>query len=207
MLKWCLKFKNKLSQLQIQNQMQPRMVDDITVIPTVLKPGSRFENNKIVIKKEEIVNDQIIPGDIRTMKVIQQVANSLDNAIKVTFDAPSLHDDKRVPILDVKVNMNNKGKIEYIFYKKPMANRLGTLKSSAYSVKNKMTILTQECFRRLHNTSESVGDKIKQDILNEYMIDLKLSGYNEKERENVLKGGINTYMKLKLKETQGVRSF
>ena len=74
------------------------------------------------------------------------------------------------------------GKIEYIFYKKTVANRLGTLKTSPYSIKNKMTILTQECFRRLHNTSEHADQKVKETILNEFMIDLKLSGYNEKER-------------------------
>ena len=70
-----------------------------------------------------------------------------------------------------------------------------------------MTILTQECFRRLHNTSESVSNEVKEDILNEYMVDLKLSGYNEKERHNILKGGINTYSKLKVKEKVGKRSF
>ena len=39
------------------------------------------------------------------------------------------------------------------------------------------------------------------------MIDLKLSGYNEREREDILKGGINTYSKLRIKESQGKRSF
>ena len=141
------------------------------------------------------------------MQLIQQVANNLDPTIKVTFDAPSLNADKRVPILDVKANINDKGKIEYIFYKKPMASRLGTLKSSAYSMRNKITILTQECFRRLHNTSESVSDDKKVEILNEFMIDLKLSGYNEKERKNILTCGINTYNKLRNKETLGIRSF
>ena len=70
-----------------------------------------------------------------------------------------------------------------------------------------MTILTQECFRRLQNTSETTKDDTKICILNEFMIDLKLSGYDEKDRENILKGGINTYSKLKLKEQQGKRSF
>ena len=141
------------------------------------------------------------------MKIIQKIANTLDECINVTYDVPSAHEDGNVPILDVKVKMNNNGKIEYMFYKKPTSNKLGTLKSSAYSIKNKMTILTQECFRRLHNTSESVNEDIKQNILNEYMIDLKISGYSEREREDILRGGINTYTKLKIKETQGIRSF
>ena len=70
-----------------------------------------------------------------------------------------------------------------------------------------MNILTQECFRRLHNTSEFVEPEIKEGILNEFMEDLKLSGYNEKDRENILKVGINTFSKLKLKEVNKVKPF
>ena len=70
-----------------------------------------------------------------------------------------------------------------------------------------MNILTQECFRRLHNTSEFVEPEIKEGILNEFMADLKLSGYNEKDREIILRGGIYTYSKLKLKEVNKVRPF
>ena len=207
MLVWCLKLKNKLSHLRIENRMQPRMVDDITLLPCILKPGSRFENNQIVIHGDKVEEDKMIPSDVRTMNIIKQVANSIDKHIQVTYDVPSYHDDGYVPILDVKVKLNSNGKLEHIFYKKPMANRLTTLKSSAYSMKNKMTILTQECFRRLHNTSEFVSNETKANILNEFMIDLKLSGYNEQDRKNILRGGINTYSKLKIKETEGKRSF
>ena len=70
-----------------------------------------------------------------------------------------------------------------------------------------MTILTQECFRRLHNTGEAITNETKPNILDEFMIDLKLSGYNEREREDILKGGIKTYLNLRLKENQGKRSF
>ena len=141
------------------------------------------------------------------MGQLKSIANDIDSTIKVTFDVPSNHQDNRVPILDVKVKMLQNGKIEHVFFKKPVANRLGTLKTAAYSMKNKMNILTQECFRRLHNTSEFVEPEIKEGILNEFMEDLKLSGYNEKDMEIILRGGINTYSKLKLKEVNEVRPF
>ena len=137
----------------------------------------------------------------------KKVANSIDKNIRVTYDVPSLHEDGRVPILDVKVRTNKCGKVEYIFYKKPAANRFSVLKNSALSIKNKMTILAQECFKRLHNTSELVEDSVKADILNEFMVDLQLSGYNEKEREDILLGGFNTYSNLKAKEIKGIRPF
>ena len=117
MLVWCLKLKNKLSHLRIENRMQPRMVDDITLLPCILKPGSRFENNQIVIHGDKVEEDKMIPSDVRTMNIIKQVANSIDKHIQVTYDVPSYHDDGYVPILDVKVKLNSNGKLEHIFYK------------------------------------------------------------------------------------------
>ena len=207
MLKWCYKLKNKLLSMHIRNDLQPRMVDDITLLPQVLQPGARIENGVIIIKEDKVKEDELVSSDIRTMNIIQEIANSIDENIKVTYDVPSLHYDGMVPILDVKAKVNSNGKIEHKFYKKPCANRLITMKDSAFSMRNKITILTQECFRRLHNTSEFVSDEEKSDILNEFMKDLKLSGYSESERRNILEAGVKTYLKLKMKEKDGIRPF
>merc|ERR1711954_515110 len=88
-----------------------------------------------------------------------------------------------------------------------MTSKMVTHKDSALSMKNKFTIVTQECFRMLLNTSESVDDEIKTEILNDFMKELKHSGYNEKDRETILVGGIKTYSNLKLLEKKGKRPF
>ena len=207
MLLWCLKFSRKLKDVNIVNRMLHRMVDDITILPSVIDPGVRFENDKLVKHNDKVEEDMLLPDDVRTMQVIQSIANSIDESIRITFDVPSNHEDGRVPILDVKVRIDETNRIEHIFYKKPVANRLGTLKTAAYSMQNKMNILTQECFRRLHNTSDFVENDIKLSILNDFMKDLKLSGYNERDRENILIGGIQTYSKLKQKEKMNIRPF
>ena len=80
-------------------------------------------------------------------------------------------------------------------------------KESAYSIRNKITILTQECYRRIHNTSEKIDSDTKCDILSEYMNDLKESGYNEHDRLQILIGGINTHSKIKEKEEKGLRHY
>ena len=85
----------------------------------------------------------MLHDEVRTMQVIQSIANSIDEMIKITFDVPSNHDDGRVPILDVKVRIDEENRIEHVFDKKPVAHRLGTLKTAAYSMQNKMNILTQ----------------------------------------------------------------
>ena len=97
-----------------------------------------------------------------------------------------------VPILDVKVKLDDEGKLIYKFYQKPCVNRQVVNKNSAIPLRTKFTILTQECFRRLHNSSDELDMCTKCDILSEYMKDLKISGYNEHERKFILEGGIKT---------------
>ena len=141
------------------------------------------------------------------MKIIKQIADNISENLTVTYDVPSNYDDGKIPILDLKAGMNEKGKIEFIFYRKPMANNLVTLKSAASSMKHKMAILTQQCFMRLHNTSEDIPEQTRVAILNEFMHDLYESGYSESDRCNILNAAINTYKKLKQQEYHNIRPF
>ena len=50
-----------------------------------------------------------------------------------------------------------------------------------------MKILTQQCFKWFHNTSETIPDELKTDILEDFMLEMYLSGFNEDERFNILK--------------------
>ena len=185
-----------LAKLHIKNDIQSRLVDDITLLPTVVKPGMRVVDNEMVFVEEKVEEDARVSDDLRTMRIIQSVANTIDENIQVTFDVESTNTDKMVPILDIKARYNNESRmIEYKFYRKPMVNKMLMHSESAFSMKSKITILTQECFRRLHNTSKEINKDVKIDILNEFMEDLQRSGYNEKQREFILILGIRRYEK------------
>ena len=80
-------------------------------------------------------------------------------------------------------------------------------KSSAMPLSKKIETLTQGVFRRMHNTKEEVDNDVKVEILNKFMEDIKVSGYNENERFNILKGGMKTYENLKNKSLSGSRPF
>ena len=89
-----LPIQNKLENIGIQNNLIDRYVDDITVLPTtILKPGNKITGDKIVFCKEKYNEDLNIPGDIRTIKIIEEIANSIDDNIKVTFNVPSNNED------------------------------------------------------------------------------------------------------------------
>ena len=167
----------------------------------------RLINGKLILKEDKVDEDRQIPGDTRTMMIIKEIADSLDDDITVTFDTPSNHNDGNVPILDIKCHINSENKVMYYFYKKPISSDFVTLKSAAMTMKQKFNILTQQCFFRLHNTIEDADVETKVEILNEFMKDLFISGYDEKDRKTILIGGINTYKNLKEKESQGIRPF
>ena len=80
-------------------------------------------------------------------------------------------------------------------------------KMSAMPIRKKIEFLGQEVFRRLHNTKHEVENSLKVDIMNKFMIQLKMSGYNEFDRLQILKSGFNSYDKLKMKEEKGIRPF
>ena len=88
-----------------------------------------------------------------------------------------------------------------------MASRYVTLKSSALSSNVKFATLTPQCFKRIHNTSEHIMFNEKVEILNTFMRDLKISGYNECERKAILYGGLKTHQKILEKVKAGLRPY
>ena len=71
----------------------------------------------------------------------------------------------------------------------------------------KMETLSQEVFRRLHNTKREIDWETKIEILEKYMTEVKASGYSEFDRYEILKSGINRYESLRRKEEEGLRPF
>ena len=98
------------------------------------------------------------------MEIIQKVARSINPMIKLTVDTPCSHEDGKLPVLDVKVDVNQEedNMIDFEFFEKPTKNPCVILASSALSNSQKRTILTQECLRRLRNTKLELGPEIQK---------------------------------------------
>ena len=97
------------------------------------------------------------------MENLKDIADSNDSMIKFTFDTPCNHTDGKMPVLDIKVDINVEMEyiIEYKFYEKPTKNLKVILADSAISSASKITILTQECIRMLRNTKVELGEKCR----------------------------------------------
>ena len=116
------------------------------------------------------------------MEVIQQVANEIDPMIQLTVDTPCNYADGKIPVLDLKVNVNctENNRVDFEFFEKPTKNPRVILANSALSFSAKRTILTQECLRRLRNTKIELGPEVQKIYLDQFMLKLKNSGYSKK---------------------------
>ena len=184
---WCSDFLNKLSKSGIIPMIAKLYVDDKTIVTKPVPPGSRFRDDRVIIVEEEIENDQNVPADLRTARIMNDVGNSVCPFISVTVDCPSNHEDGYLPILDLKTRIIN-NEVEYRFFKKPSSSRITIMASSALPPNVKRATLTNEVLRRLRNTKRGLP-------FTEYSNDMKNMGYNESFRAKVIQAALTGYRK------------
>ena len=95
--------------------------------------------------------DRDTPGDLRTMREVVKMANSITIMVQFTGDCPSLNESGKMPLLDPQVWIDN-NKLMYEHYQMPMANPLLMVEISAMPANMKRMALTQEVVRIRRNT-------------------------------------------------------
>ena len=196
MIWWVNNLKKKLEEVDIVPDLLEIYVDDVNTVIKPIEAGLHYVDGELVFNEEKAKADENVREDERTMKVVQQVANSIDGMIVMTIDVPSSHEDNKVPMLDIKAWMNESNEVYYEFYEKPTKNPLVISKKSAMGMKKKIDFLSQGVFRRLHNTKKEIEWKKKVKILEKFMTELKASGYSERDRAEILKSGVTRYENL-----------
>ena len=205
MLWWDMRYQDKLRDLNINLDVYKRFKDDLNIISNPLPLGARYcQRNKEIqyvtptfreIYQNEEEKEIFESKDIEknTLYVLHQIANDVDSMIKFTFDHPSNHEDKKMPVLDLKVHINDEGFIIHEFYEKPTKNPTVILPSSALNWNVKRTVFTQEALRRIRNTSQRLGCEAANSALSQYMLKLKDAGYSPKFRAEIVKSAKHAF--------------
>ena len=122
----------------------------------------------------------------------------------MTVDFPSNHPDNRMPVLDMKIwfekNEQNKNKVRYSFYEKPMTPIVTVMRNSALSWIVKKSALAGEVSRRLLNCSRDLAWTEGIEHVEKFNYKMLLSGYEEKERNMIMREGIARYQNLRQEE-------
>ena len=135
----------------------------------------------------------ILTDEVRTMTIIQQIANSIDDSIKLTYDTPGKNASGKMPVLDIQVWLSPSNKVVFEFYRKPMANPYVILNRSAVSAGTKRSTLFQEAMRRLRNTHPDLEWEQKAHHLTFFDNQLRISGYSQAYRTQIIQGAISRY--------------
>ena len=131
------------------------------------------------------------------------MGNSICEIIQLEEDFPSKHDDQKLPILDLKVNVEKvqingepRPKLFYRYYRKPMSNWQLIPAESALSASVKRTSLTQYGLRILRNTKLEVPWSEKAEMLSEFSARLRDSGYTERYRQQLIESVLRGWDKM-----------
>ena len=81
------------------------------------------------------------------------------------------------------------------YYRKPCSTRSLILKRSAMSDRIKRSTLTQEAIQILRNCSMSIPWERKAELLSDFSLRMKISGYSERYRETIIRSAISAWEK------------
>ena len=196
---WDEKLIEKMKENNMNVWVYSRYVDDINVVV------SRREEEQEPMNESE---DEIC------MKKILALGNEIHPSIQLEVDYPSNHQDMKIPILDVKVWVESKKKVNeeerenqketyqvmYEYYTKDVSSKHVVNARSALPWNSKRTILTQETLRIMLNCSRELPQSIVNKHLNGLMLRMQYSGYDRKFRTEVTKSAISAYKKIVEKE-------
>jgi hypothetical protein len=146
----------------------------------------------LVTIPEEVENDKTAEKDLRTFKVIQDIANDIWPEIQWTMDVPSNYPGGRMPMLDTQVGVSN-NMVFFEYYEKPMNTPYCIPARSAHSWTTKRSSLVQEGVRRLLNTSRNSPTTVRRDVMERWDLKLRYSGYKYRFRELVITTALNIY--------------
>ena len=183
MMWWDKKMQERLKCEGVQIEMYKRYVDDINII--------------IKTKREA--------DESTTIERIKEVGNGIHGSIQLEADYPSKYEDNKVPILDLKVWVNEENNVVHEYYMKPVSSKSVINSRSAMPLKDRRTVVTQEILRIVLRCSPLLPWETTKAHVEDYMLRLQFSGYDERFRIEVLDSAAKAYKRISMKVARGER--
>ena len=208
---WDRRMKQEAQKEGLEIFLYKRYVDDINIVARVRNSEERDERTDM-------------GNEVQGMAMFQRIGNSIDASIKLETDSPSKHRDGKMPLLDVKVwieeskeknqteeennsernNEGNSRSIMYEHYRKEMASKMTIHARSAIPHKQQQNILTQEVIRILKNCSQALPWETKVKHLEDLSLRMQYSGHNKQMRKTVVNSGLSAYRKMEENQAKGI---
>ena len=131
-----------------------RYVDDSNQIAVVPPPGAKYDANTKTVVHEQVAQVEEEADDGRLARILKEIANDVQPGIIMEEDHPSQHTDGKMPILDMKVSINEEGFIVYQHFEKPVSSKKIMNVNSAQSMQCKKNVHVQEVVSRAGKSSK-----------------------------------------------------
>ena len=163
--RWSKKFKEMCQTNLLSLLMYKAYVDDENMVWKVMELGRRWNGKKMEWRQkwyeEDVERNE--KNDVRMMREVVAMANTIERDIKLTMDVPSVNKDGKLPVLDLKMWVEEVrgeegerySEIVYEHYEKDMVAKRVISKHSALPEKVKRTTLAQEGLRKLRNQDQT----------------------------------------------------
>ena len=164
-----------------------------------------IEANAFVMNQEQLRMDMENeePDNVRMAKICLPAMNSINADLRFTTEAPEDFPGDRLPTLDFMLWMVD-GILYHTYFEKAMKNQLTVMQRSAMSEHQRMAILSNEMVRRLSNIHRDVVEEELTGVVEQYIKQLKTSGYGRKQtREIIVCGIVGWRRKLERRENEG----
>ena len=103
MVWWDRQLTEKMEKIGLDVRLYKRYVDDINTVMVATKVGLRYDGVNLVGDETSVKADEGIAPDKRTMLLFMAVGNSIHPSIQLEVDYPSQHGDGKLPVLDLKM--------------------------------------------------------------------------------------------------------
>ena len=119
---WDIIFVKTIKNLGMILELYKRYVDDELIACPPINPGWNFNTDNQKMEYDEVLarEDRDEPA-LRTAKVLQSIANTLESCIQVTFDTPESNSYREMPVLDLEVWVDS-NEVKHTLYKKPVSS-------------------------------------------------------------------------------------
>ena len=136
------------------------------------------------------------------MENLKCIGNSIKPSIKLEADRPTLHEDQKLPILDVKMWVTNNSKILHEFYQKDIFRKVVVNARSSLPWSTKRTALTKEILRIILKCSPDLPCEQIKNHVEMFMARKQFSGYTKKYMSEVPNSALKAYTEIKRKDRQ-----
>jgi hypothetical protein len=122
--------------------------------------------------------------------------NSVAEDMEFTVETEEDFANKRLQTLDFEAWFDvQEGVVKHDFFEKPMRTSLVVMERSAMGLQQKHSILANDLVRRLSNLSGTMTTNDNLEVINNYTIKLKTSGYSQVQAREIIVSGIRGFKK------------